>query len=1321
MKKGVLLLIFLMIFTMIIPAQALEVPQKQLNELPSLNDVNGKYVVSVKVSDEWNNIGSLEFGKNTNEQAINLGGYLSYNTIIKLSQDGGGAAYLDAVLLDGQPAVKANENDEKVLGKLFKEDLDITPVGEEGVVLEFCKCVSGVLTVVGRIESEVISKEPLQFPAENNYKSKDQVEDFYPYTLDSNKGTIKVDGILEEVNNIEPFVKEYRVPGSGHPAGDTYFWVMNDNKNLYVTMDVTPDNTFDGDKDYAKVYITTDEGIKEFKISVLENTWGNTEFTYTDKIGYEHKTYEFSIPLTEINYTGQINLAFVIYGTVSLYEGYHNPALAYDPGSDVYICVSEYVFKDSINPSIKYSHIYGELVDKKGKPIPETKVAISENYLGNENTAHFLYTPDITYSGSPGEFLVVWNQNYSLICASTISISKNNDGKFIYNIGEPFIVSSYDEDYHNVSNPIIAFDKNNNQYLAVWEENYYEKIEDNNVERRSIRGQFINSDFTLLGEPFDISDKDGTEEIDPSICYSDVHKCFLIVWEYNGESHRIQSRAVKSKDKLSAIENLTIFNRCGSPDVEISENYFFVTYTNQILDDFGYSKSVIYGQYVNVTSSMLIETIIGEFKVSPDNEPDDYNNYYLESPASYYDGDKSMLCVWGSAIADDPNSYARLSYVDDDRNVGATFYTDELEDNRDSIKLYNTRIAITGNNNGNNLIAYELKGSSDLGYRLFKNEPSIAPYIDFSNTPFEDIVVGNTLQVKVKLFNNEFPNGTEINENLFYFIENDQVASIDNKGLITGCKENITFVNVIYDPWAKIEDNKVSFSDAMIITKKPATVKVISKLEPSLNFDKNLYSVTLNKTIPFSVILNNYNDQKQMQVTDIVMYQLGDTTKANISTSGAITGLAVGTTTVSAIYTNGEIELEALATINVIEQITPPPPSSGGGSSLPIKTPIGEILVNNKVIKTLYEEDVKAENNVYTFIANNEGDTAKLWLNSNFYEGLAKDYPNRIIKFNWENGTYTLPLNCDEVLDELDSAAKRVDISIEKVDNKETISSANESAVKMGADIVSDFIDFSIIVEKGKQNTEIESLDFYAERTINNLDNISEEISTAMKFVKDKEYLTFAPSVFDKDYATIKYRGNGIFTIIENPQTFNDIANHWSRLNIEKLATRNIAFGRENNNFEPQDFVTRAEFAVMITRALGITEEEGSNDFKDISNEWFAEDISTAFKAGLISGRNGGNFYPNEKVKRQDMAVMIQNALKFVGLIPDVSNAESVLFMFNDKNAISDYARESVAVCAEAGIIMGRDNKNFDPNDNATRAEASAIIERMLRYLDFMN
>jgi hypothetical protein len=1043
MKKGVLFLVFAMIFTMIVPAQAMEQPQNIMPDITlSDDDINGKYVVSVKSGDNWNEIGSLKFGKNPNKQTLNIGSYLdSDNTVIKLSQYGGGAAFLDAVLLDNAPAVKVIDNTEKVLNKLSKEDLDITPVGEEGVVIEFSKTnSSGILAVVGRIEKTVIGKEPFQFPRENTFKPIDEITEFYKYSLGSNYENIVVDGEIDEISMMTPFKQEYCETGSGHPNGYAYFWVMNDNENLYVTLDATPDNTYDLDKDYAKVIINTEDGKKEFKISVPETTWGSSGFTYTDKVKYEHKVYEFAIPFNTIGINNityeEIDIAFAFYGTA--YQNYLN--------------------LDSYEYQVQ---------------------------VGSE------FSPTVTlyYEGD-----------------------ENHDSEFI-----------------DVTN-------------------------------------YVSYEFLGL-----------TDNVDNIISFN--------------------------SGKIKAL-NL------GVVDME-----------------------------VRLTSL-----------------PDNYNYISLYSVGP---------------------CHTRIE-------IGDLKFTEEY---------------------------YELSPGETLSDILFFGSWDIEWYYDFS-----------------------YDNGYD-NDNEKYILDwivatgkgyvsyeyDEDIISIDvENGVITALEEGTTTLKAHYNNTPRSIANYHYYTET--------TITVDDGVEdPKLTFEPSSYKVRIgsNETQNVTVYLYNYGENPKQDVTTStsIIYNIDpEKPYAHISTGGAITGITEGDTIIYATFNDNDFKITTSAPLNVYKEDPPPtPPPSSGGSSGSVKTPIGQILVDKKVIEDIYEEDVIAKNNIYTFTADKSGKSAKLWLDSKFYKDLAEDYSNRIIQFNWDNGTYTLPLNCNEVLKEIDNSAKKVNILIEDVDEKKIISFANKSAENMGAEIISNLIDFCVFVEKSNQNTEINSYDFYAVRTINKLDEISENISTAMKFVEDKEYLTFAPSVFNDDYATIKYRGNGIFTIIENPQTFSDISSHWAKLNIEKLATRNIAFGRENNSFSPDDFVTRAEFAVMIARALGITEEEGSNNFTDVSNEWFAEDIGTAFSSGLVNGRNDGKFYPNEKIQRKDMAVMIHNSLKFIGLNTDVSNADTVLSIFNDSNSIADYARESTAVCAKAEIILGRDTGNFDPNDNATRAESSAIIERMLKFVEFMD
>jgi hypothetical protein len=1304
MKKRVLFLVFAMIFTMIVPAQAMEQPQNIMPDMTLLDDdVNGNYVVSVKSGDKWNEIGSLKFGKNQSKQTLNIGCYLTGDGIIvKLSQDGGGAAYLDAVLLDNAPSVDVIDNTEKILNKLSKEDLDITPVGEEGVVLKFDKGISSVLTVVGRIEPVVIGKEPLQFPSENNYKSKDKIEDFYSYTLGSNIGTIKVDGVLDEVKNLEPFVKEFRVPGSGHPAGDTYFWVMNDNENLYVNIDVTPDNTFDGNKDYAKVYIKIDDNIKEFKVSVPETLYGNTNFTYTDKVVYEHKVYEFAIPLCEMdNNKKDISLAFVVYGTASMPTDFYTPDLAYDADDDVYVCVYE-----GANDYSNY--IYADIINSDGTVINEYPIMISG--------WQYSYNPSIAYDFLNDSFMVVWCQGDSNteIYGRLFDLKKDNDD-------EDFYIHFKDDEFQITNNediesePDIAFNRNyedgvyNGHYLVVWSQ----RINDNS-EDSDIYGRFVNSDGILIDEKgFAICNVTGNQS-EPTLSYSFRSELFMLAWiNENSEGCSVNARVINEDGTLGKSINPIIGN-VKNPNIAINErnDFFLLTWVqdNQI------KGAYCYFHYDDNAIKFLDTYTLSS------------SGYVNEYPVSVF-GKNNMLSIWNALQIDsDDDSYAKLSYWDIYEPIDEVFETEspELTNYDSSNKSIDVASNFLNNKTGyeNYIIAYIPKGRQDISYRVVGETPEFQPYIEFDSDEYNiDLNISNSIQSEVFHFESEDQEeGYLITDDEFiHYISNDEsVATISDTGLITGLTNGTTTIEAVYyEPqyYLMSNDGESELPYGALTAIATVTVTKTEPKEPSLTFIPNKIEKYVGDK--FSVKIN-YNDgisSTSQNVTNLVEITLDN---PNIATTySAINGeficTAIGETTLRTTYAG----ISASATLKVEKRATPPP--SSGGSSGSVKTPIGQILVDKKVIEDIYEEDLIAKNNIYTFTADKSGKSAKLWLDSKYYKNLAEDYPNRIIQFNWDNGTYTLPLNCAEVLKEIDNSAKKVNILIEDVDDNKTVSSANKSAENIGAEIISDLIDFCVFVEKSNQNIEINSYNFYAVRTINKLDEISENISTAMKFVEDKESLTFSPSVFDDNYATIKYRGNGIFTIIENPQTFSDISSHWAKLNIEKLATRNIAFGRENNGFAPDDFVTRAEFAVMITRALGITEEEGSNDFTDVSNEWFAEDISTAFSSGLINGRNDGKFYPNEKIQRKDMAVMIHNALKFIGLNTDASNADSVLSMFNDSNKIADYAREGTAVCAEAEIILGRDTGNFDPNDNATRAESSAIIERMLRFVKFMD
>jgi uncharacterized repeat protein (TIGR01451 family) len=73
------------------------------------------------------------------------------------------------------------------------------------------------------------------------------------------------------------------------------------------------------------VHAKTDQGLKEFTLRASEKQWGTADFTYTDKVEYQHKLYNFRIPLEELGIDSsreneKIKLAFSAYGTATIGE-----------------------------------------------------------------------------------------------------------------------------------------------------------------------------------------------------------------------------------------------------------------------------------------------------------------------------------------------------------------------------------------------------------------------------------------------------------------------------------------------------------------------------------------------------------------------------------------------------------------------------------------------------------------------------------------------------------------------------------------------------------------------------------------------------------------------------------------------------------------------------------------------------------------------------------------------------------------------------------------------------------------------------------------
>ena len=170
----------------------------------------------------------------------------------------------------------------------------------------------------------------------------------------------------------------------------------------------------------------------------------------------------------------------------------------------------------------------------------------------------------------------------------------------------------------------------------------------------------------------------------------------------------------------------------------------------------------------------------------------------------------------------------------------------------------------------------------------------------------------------------------------------------------------------------------------------------------------------------------------------------------------------------------------------------------------------------------------------------------------------------------------------------------------------------------------------------------------------------------------------------------------------------------WAVSAINTLATAGIVNGVNESNtlYEPLFNVTRAQFTKMICITFDIPEAAPeSSRFTDVPwYSWYIGWVEAAANAGIVQGVSDTEFDPESNITREQMATMLYRAILAKGASLD-GDASVV---FTDASKISDYAVTPVNALVKAGVVQGRDDGSFGPQDLANRAEAACIIYQYL-------
>jgi len=185
--------------------------------------------------------------------------------------------------------------------------------------------------------------------------------------------------------------------------------------------------------------------------------------------------------------------------------------------------------------------------------------------------------------------------------------------------------------------------------------------------------------------------------------------------------------------------------------------------------------------------------------------------------------------------------------------------------------------------------------------------------------------------------------------------------------------------------------------------------------------------------------------------------------------------------------------------------------------------------------------------------------------------------------------------------------------------------------------------------------------------------------------------------------------------IISPGKTFSDIAGMQCKTAVEALAARGIINGKKETSFEPDSTMTRAEFATIITRGLGLPQNSGGV-FEDVTeDDWFYNYVGAAYSFGIIKGISEKEFNPNGTITREEAAVMVTRAAKLCGMNTDMETIEvrNILAQFSDYVKASEWAQSSLAFCYNEKIL---DDSvlNIKPKEAVTRAEIALMLYNIL-------
>lgn len=177
---------------------------------------------------------------------------------------------------------------------------------------------------------------------------------------------------------------------------------------------------------------------------------------------------------------------------------------------------------------------------------------------------------------------------------------------------------------------------------------------------------------------------------------------------------------------------------------------------------------------------------------------------------------------------------------------------------------------------------------------------------------------------------------------------------------------------------------------------------------------------------------------------------------------------------------------------------------------------------------------------------------------------------------------------------------------------------------------------------------------------------------------------------------------------------FTDVpSSHWAYSSVMEMAERGVVSGVGNNHYAPDNTISYAEFATMITRSFFNDQISGGD-----GSTWYSDFMATAEKVGALAGTKVASdaSIAEGSINRYDMAQVMYNVMvqKGVSAPSDFDNSKIA-----DWASIPANYQSAVSACYSLGALSGTDaNGTFSGTSVMTRAQAAVVMDRLLELCE---